>query len=343
MPKTATHWELKAGNIANLRRQRTSLPEPQANEVTVSIRAIGLNFADVFAIWGLYSATPKGIFTPGLEYAGVIEAVGNKVTSVQPGDRVMGITRFGAYTDTLNIDANYVIALPAEWTFDEGASYLVQALTAYYGLAKLGDLQYGQTVLIHSAAGGVGTYANRIAKKFDAFTIGTIGSSNKLAYLQREGYDAAIIRGADFAEQLREKLAGRELHVIMECIGGEIFRIGYEALAPMGRSVVYGSARYASRRDKPNMINLLWKYLRRPKIDPQKMIELNRAVLGFNLIYLYDRTALMYELLAEMQDLELGKPIVGHRFVFAELPEAVRTLQAGKTMGKVVVQIEPIT
>ena len=143
------------------------------------MKAIGLNFADLFAIQGLYSATPKESFIPGLEYSGIIIKKGNDVNDFQVGDKIMGAIRFGAYTTHLNIDQRYILKLPEGWTFEEGASFIVQSLTAYYSLVELGNIKPNYTVLIHSAAGGVGIYANRIAKKFNAFTIGTIGSESK--------------------------------------------------------------------------------------------------------------------------------------------------------------------
>jgi len=103
--------------------------------------------------------------------------------------------------------------------------------------------------------------------------------------------------------------------------------------------VVYGSARYASPGNKPNYLKLMYQFLTRPKVDPQKMIELNRGILGFNLIYLYERVKLMHELLAKLKNINIGKPVVGHRFSFDELPEAIRLFQTGKTIGKVVVEI----
>jgi len=133
-------YELTAGSLANLKLVDKPLPPPAPGEVSVAVRAIGLNFADVFAIWGLYGATPEGAFTPGLEYAGHITAVGDGVTGVSVGDAVMGVTRFGAYTTALNIDERYVLPLPKGWTMAEGAAYLVQVLTAYYGLVNLGQL-----------------------------------------------------------------------------------------------------------------------------------------------------------------------------------------------------------
>ena len=335
-----TSYQLKAGNLKDLKQSSADLPPPGPQEVQIAVKAIGLNFADVFAIWGLYGATPEGTFIPGLEFSGDIIAVGKEVTNHRPGDKVMGVTRFGAYTTHLNIEQEYAIPLPQDWTYEEGAAYLVQVLTAYYGLVNLGNLQKGHTLLIHSAAGGVGIFAGRLAKALGAGRlIGSVGHEDKVAHCQAEGYDQVIVRQDDFAGQLDEMLGEQQLDLVMECIGGKVLRAGYERLAPQGRMVVYGSARYASSSDRPNKLKLIWKFLQRPKIDPQNMIESNRGILGFNLIYLYERSALMHQLLEDISKLNIGRPRVGHLFEFDQLPEAIRLFQTGKTIGKVVVKI----
>ncbi len=317
-----------------------TLSAPSSMEVQIKVHAIGLNFADVFAILGLYSATPDGTFIPGLEYAGEVVAVGEDVADVNIGDRIMGVTRFGAYATVVNIDFRYVVPLPEDWSYQEGASYLVQVLTAYYGLSNLGSLKEGHTALIHSAAGGVGIWANRICKSKGAVTIGTVGSSKKLGLLQAEGYDEAIVRNPKtFKKELIEKLNDRPLDLIMECIGGKIMKIGFELLGPMGRHIVYGSAQYGDTSNRPNYFNLIPKYLMRPRLDPQNMIKYNKGVLAFNLIYLFDNVSIMHELLQELKLLKLGKPIIGHTFRFEELPKAIKLFQGGSTVGKVVVEV----
>ncbi len=332
-------YKLKAGNVKNLKVREEDLADPADNEVTIAIKTIGLNFADLFAIWGLYSATPKGEFVPGLEYAGIVEKIGKNVTNVKEGDQIMGITRFGAYASHLNIDSRYVLPLPASWNFEEGAAYLVQVLTAHYGLLHLGNLQKEQTVLIHSAAGGVGILANRIAKKYDAFTIGTVGSPAKVDFLKKEGYDRTIVRSSNFGNDLKSSLGDRDLNLIMECIGGKVLSEGYKQLAPQGRMIVYGSARYATPGNRPNYFKLIYQFLTRPKIDPQGMTNLNTAVLGFNLIWLYEKAELMHEILKEIEVLQIEKPHIGHRFTFEELPDALKLFQSGKTIGKVVINL----
>jgi len=338
--KRSVYRITRTGNLNNLRLLDEDIASPSDNEILIQVKAIGLNFADIFAMYGLYSATPGSNFIPGLEFAGIVLECGPAATGFSPGDEVMGITRFGGYSSHLLIDPEHLVHLPQGWNLSEGAGYLVQVLTAYYALFELGNLQPDQTVLIHSAAGGVGLLANRFAKKSNAFTLGSIGSATKRDLLVQEGYDRIIVRDRDFATRLKEALAGRPLHLVLECIGGRIFRQSYDALAPQGRLVVYGSAHYASPGARPNYPRLVWKYLSRPRLDPMEMVELNKSVMGFNLIWLYHQTDYIRNLLSKMSLIDIGKPLIGHRFPFSQLPQAVRLFQSGKTTGKVVVEVE---
>ncbi len=333
-------WQIsKAGNLNRLKCLKEKLGKPGPEEVQIAVKAIGLNFADIFALFGLYSATPKGSFIPGLEYAGEIKAIGNNVSNFSVGDKVMGVTKFGGYCDHLNIDATYITPLPHNWSFAQGASFLVQGLTAYYALITLGALEKAQTVLIQSAAGGVGLIANQIAKKYNAFTIGAVGSFNKIETLKNAGFDQYIIRDPNFKANLVNVLGERPLHLVLECIGGKIFKDCYDVLSKTGRIVVYGSARYGQSGSYPNYIKLIWQYIQRPKIDPQKMIEENKSIMGFNLIWLYDQKDLYEKTLKGLTDLELDPPKVGHEFNFSQLTEAIKLFQSGKTIGKVIVNV----
>lgn len=340
MPIRNYYKVFKPGSLKKLRLVEEELPLPAAGQVTVAVKAIGLNYADIFAIMGLYSATPKGAFVPGLEFSGAVIAVGEGVNSLKAGDAVFGVTRFGAYTTHLNLDEKYLLPLPKGYTADDAAAFPVQALTAYYALRPLGNLQQGQTVLIHSAAGGVGLIANRIAKKWNAHTIGVVGSEAKFDTLQREGYDAWMKRSKRFPEELENVLGGRPLHLVLEATGGNFLKWSYDALAPMGRLVAYGSARFTPSGSAPNWPRLVWQYLTRPKLDPMKMITDNKSVMGFNLIWLYEQHELFYQLMQEIMALDLAPPHIGHYFTFNELPEALSLFRSGKTVGKVVIMVK---
>jgi alcohol dehydrogenase len=330
----------KAGSIKNLVLETEILDDPGPEEVCVQVHAIGLNFADIFAIQGLYSATPKGSFIPGLEFSGEIVAVGSAVHGWKVGDRVMGATKFGGYVSHINIHHRYVVPLPATWSYEEGAGFLVQGLTAYYALTELGNLQKGSAVLIHSAAGGVGILANRICKKVEAYTIGTVGSSCKADFLRdAEDFDSVIVRDNTFYQQLIRALDRRPLLLVMECIGGKILMQGWKAMAPTGRMVVYGNASFATHGNKPKWLQLYWRYLKRPKIDPLRLPTQNKSLMGFNLIYLYEQTELMHQMLGGLLSLKLAPQHVGHLFPFTEMHKAIRLFQRGETVGKVVVTV----
>jgi NADPH:quinone reductase-like Zn-dependent oxidoreductase len=327
----------KTGSLHNLRMQDSMLGEPGTGEVTVAVKAIGLNYADIFAVLGLYSATPEGPFIPGLEYAGDVVAVGSGVSRWNVGDKVMGVTRFGAYTTHLTIDARYIFALPQNWRYEEGAAFLVQVLTAFYALVPLGNLQKGQAVLIHSAAGGVGIQANRIAQRLGAYTVGVVGHQAKYDLLKKEGYHGAVVRTDNFRNDVRQALQGRELNLVLEAAGGRYFTWSYQLLAPQGRLVTYGSAGFTPTADKPFYPRLIWQYLTRPKVDPLKMTRENKSVMGFNLIWIYDKVQLMHQLMDEITALQLPAPHIGHEFTFRELPQALKLFMGGQTTGKLVV------
>ncbi|HEY6436527.1 MAG TPA: zinc-binding dehydrogenase, partial [Ignavibacteriaceae bacterium] len=315
------------------------IPEPDNNEVSVEVKSIGLNFADLFAIQGLYSATPKGSFIPGLEFSGVVLRIGRDVKDFKVDDKIMGAIRFGGYATHLNIDTRYILKLPGNWSFEEGSAFIVQALTAFYALVELGNIKNYDTVLIHSAAGGVGIYANRIAKKFNAFTIGTIGSESKRNFLFNEGYDDVILRNNDFGKRLKNALGQRELNIVLESIGGKIFSDSFKALAPSGRIIIYGGAQFMSHSSRPNYLNVFYKYLTRPKIDPLSLSNINKSVMGFNLIYLWDRPDELKRMSEKILAMNLEKPFIGKVFSFDHLSEALKYFQTGKSIGKVVVNM----
>ena len=335
-------WKVtpKAGSFDRLYLMEEEERALAPGEVRVEVKAIGLNFADIFSIFGLYKATPKGEFIPGLEYSGIITEVGEAVPDhIRRGTRVMAVTRFGGYATSNISDYRYVTPIPENWTFEEGAAYLVQVLTAYYALVELGNLQQNQTVLIHSAAGGVGVWAHRVAKQYNAYTIGCVGSEDKLAVLKNEGFDKGFVRKKDFYNDLQEVLGERPLHLVMECIGGKVLKDSFKAMAKQGRMICYGSAYYAQPGKKPNIPALLLKFLTRPKIDPQLMIQENKAVMGFNLIFLYEQAHKVAEILEALGKMDLGKPYIGHEYHWNDLKGALTEFLSGKTTGKLVVKV----
>ncbi|KAI5061206.1 hypothetical protein GOP47_0023711 [Adiantum capillus-veneris] len=339
----------KPGKISDLHLVSDRLPPPSSGEVRVAIKAIGLNFADVFTCLGLYSASPKGNYTPGLEFAGLIEAVGVGVSEKQIGRKVFGITRFGAYASHINANLKYVQDVPEGWSFTEAAAFPVQGLTIIYAIRELGDMKQGQTLLLHSAAGGCGSLALGICKELKINVIGTVGHANKVHHLiSRWGpdflpEDRIILRKGGnkiFKEQLLSVLSqmGSEgVDCVLDAIQGDYFHPGYEVLVRGGRYVVYGAASMTPPGNSPNWLSLAWKYLKRPVLDPLKMMSDNKSVMAFNLIWMFDKVEKMESLLQELQALNLEAPLVGETFEFQNAQAALKKLQSGLTIGKVVI------
>lgn len=346
-------WRMpSAGSLDRLAQVTEDLPPPGQGEACVRVEAIGLNFADIFACLGLYSATPPGAFVPGLECAGVVEALGPPradgeaaKTAVAPGDRVMVLTRFGGYATALNVDTRYLVPLPSHWTMAQGAAYLVQALTAWYGLVHLGALAPGQVVLIHSAAGGVGLRAVAMACAAGARAIGTVGEGDKVPLLEAHGLarTQVVVRdAARFGAQLDTALAAigaSGFNLVFDALAGPFFLPALVRLAPEGRHVLYGAADFMPSGAHPNWLRLAWQYLHRPRLDPMKLIDKNRSVMGFNLIWLFEHADRLPGSAAAALALSATPAHIGARFRFDEIPRALRALQSGRTTGKVVVEL----
>lgn len=329
----------KKGRLSGLVLKKDTLEPPLPNQVQIKILSIGLNFADLFAIFGIYSATPKGNFIPGLECSGEITALGSSVNNWKVGDRVMAVTRFGAYATYINADIETIFPLFDAWSYEQGASYIVQAMTAYYALKVLGDCKKDDLVLIHSAAGGVGIMAHRIAKSIGAITIGCVGNKNKISTLNDEGFDYKIVRSKNFKEDLSKILQNNPLSLVLECIGGRIFKESYELLSPMGRIIVYGSANFTPSRPILNPFMALMYYITRPKIDPLNMISENKSIMGFNLIWLWDHLHLLRSYFDDLWKISSEPQRIGRVYEWNHMHKALNTFQSGKTIGKIVIRL----
>ena len=333
-------WQTShAGAIDRLKLIEQELSALELGKIRVSVKSVGLNFADIFALTGLYSATPKGSFIPGLEFSGVITDVLDSVGhNYKVGDKVMGVTRFGGYASIIDIEPEYLTPLPMGWTFQQGAAYLVQTLTAFYGLTDLGNIKQGHDVLIHSAAGGVGLQAMKLVKAMQAHPIGTVSSSTKVQFLQKMGFGDVYCRGSRFKDQLIQDK--RAFDLVLDGVGGEVQKASFEHLKPMGRLVVFGAAEFTPGKNRPNYLSAALKYLKRPKYDVMDMISDNKSVMAFNLIWLWQQVEYLTQLIASTQEYDISPPHVGHEFTFAEAHQAIQCLREGNSIGKVVLNLD---
>ncbi|HXQ31063.1 MAG TPA: zinc-binding dehydrogenase [Steroidobacteraceae bacterium] len=352
MRSLRTVWRIdRAGSLDRLRLTEEDLPPPAAGEAQVAVRAVGLNFADALACLGLYSATPRGSFVPGLEAAGVIEALGAPLPGrngrLLIGDRVSVLTRFGGYATRLNADIRYLQPIPTGWSFEQAAAFPVQTLTAWWGLMRLGEVRAGSAVLVQSAAGGVGLQALAILQRLGGRPVAVVGSSAKIEFLHRHlslPRSSLVLRERGlFAARLDAALAALGavgFDVVFDAVLGEWFAPCFERLAPEGRYVLFGAADFISPGARPCWPRLAWHWLRRPRLDPLAMISRNRGLLAFNLIWLWESVERVPEAYAALAALDLDPPHIGAQHPFAAVRTALAELQSGRTVGKSVLQVD---
>lgn len=225
-----------------LQWEAVELPPPAAGEARVRHHAIGLNYIDTYHRSGLYLVPlPSGI---GQEAAGVVEAVGAGVTQVAVGDRVAYTGgALGAYAEVRNIDADQLIPLPESISFEQAAAMMMQGLTAQYLLRQTYRVKPGDTIVIHAAAGGVGTIVCQWAKALGATVIGTVSSEQKAEVARRHGCDHPIIYTREnFAARVREITGGEGVPVVYDSIGKDTFMDSLSCLRPLGLMVLFGAS-----------------------------------------------------------------------------------------------------
>lgn len=228
------------GGADNLRVDEIEKPTAGADEVLIKTAAAGINFADTMLRQNKYLFTPELPFTLGFEVAGTVEAVGGNVKNLSAGQRVLATVRGGGYAEYAVADYRTVVPIPDSLDFGKATALLVQGLTA---LGLLADLKSGQTILIHAAAGGVGTLLVQLAKSKGAKVLGTASSAEKLEKVVGLGADVGInYTESDWTEQVLHATDGKGADVIIEMVGGEIGRANFKCLATGGTMHIYGAA-----------------------------------------------------------------------------------------------------
>jgi NADPH:quinone reductase-like Zn-dependent oxidoreductase len=316
-------------------------PLPGPDEIRIRVRAAGVNFADVLARLGLYPDAPKPPMVVGYEVAGHVDAVGTAVTGITEGDRIVALTRFGGYSDTVVVPSTQAFHYPDEMSDSEAAAVPVNYLTAALALYRMAALTPGETVLVHNAGGGVGVAATQLARLRRATVIGT-ASAMKHAALRTFGVDHVIdYRHANVAEEVRRITRGRGADVILDPIGGRSFTESYRLLAPLGRLVMFGLSAAA-----PGERRSLWRafraWVRTPRFDPLSLINRNRGVFGLHVGHLWDErpqlAPLMEMLVSELRAGRL-KPVVARSFALDKVADAHRFIQSRGNIGKVVLTV----
>ena len=330
-----------------LKMQQVPDPKPQAGEVLIRVKAVGVNFADLMQRMGLYPGTLKPPFVPGGEFAGVVERVaeGGKPGEgerLQVGDAVVALRPFSAYAEWVAVPAGQVYRLPAGMRFEEGAAIPVNYLTAYHAMFTMGNLQAGDRILIHGAGGGVGIAAVQLAHTRNLTIFGTAGPA-KLDFLRKIGVHHPIdYRNSDFVAAVKQ-YAPDGIEMVMDPIGGKSFARSYECLGPMGRLVVFGFSAAAGAEGKPGALRRLVAYLQTPKFNPIEMTGRNVAVIGVHLGRMQTKASVLRGELAEIFRLYAEgkiKPVIAKTFPLEQAAEAHQFIHDRKNMGKVILVVK---
>jgi NADPH:quinone reductase-like Zn-dependent oxidoreductase len=322
-------------------------PQPKAGEVLIRVKAVGVNFSDLLQRMGIYPGTPKPPFVPGLEIAGVVEKIaeGGKPTenqSLKTGDAVTALTHFNAYAEWVVVQKAQVYRLPGGMPFDDAAAIPVNYLTAYHSMFAMGNLQTGDRILIHGAAGGVGISAVQLAKARGLVIFGTAGPA-KQEYLRKIGVDHAIDYTKNNFVDVVHKFAPDGIEMAMDAIGGKSFADSERCLGPTGRLVVYGFSAAAGPDGKRSWLRNLRALAQTPRFHPLKLMGLNHAILGVNLGRLQSRAGILRGELDELFRMYTAgkiRPVIGKSFPLVEAAAAHRFIHERKNIGKVVLTVK---
>jgi synaptic vesicle membrane protein VAT-1 len=332
-------WITRHGGPNVLEVRESAAAEPKQGQVRVRVKAAGLNFAEVMARQGLYPDAPKPPCVVGYEGAGVVDALGPGVTSPAPGTRVLYLTRFGGHASSVVTAAEQVLPIPERMSFETAAALPVVYLTAYHMLFRIARLRGGEHVLVHMAAGGVGTAALQLCRTLpDVTTYGT-ASKSKHDVVREHGCTHPIdYKNQDYVMEVRRLSGGRGMDLVLDPLGGVDWKKGYSLLAPTGLLIAFGLAN-ANTGGKRRILHVLKQLAQVPRFNPMKLMSDNKAVAGVNMGHLFGELELLGGELVELMKLyEASKiePLIGARFPFSRVADAHAELEYGKNVGKVV-------
>jgi NADPH2:quinone reductase len=302
-------------------------PEPEigAGTLGVEIHAAGCNFFYILMVQGKYQVRPPFPFTPGAELAGIVRQVGEGVRGFAVGDRVFASTSLGAFAERAAVPARGAYPLPRGMSFEEGASFPIVYPTSYAGLVFRAQLQPGENLLVHAAAGGVGIAAVQIGKALGARVIATAGGAEKLEVARQAGADVCIdYRAGDWVEQVKQATGGKGADVIYDSVGGDVFDQSLKCIAWNGRLLVIG---FAGGRI--------------PEVKANRILLKNIAVVGLHwgahAQHEPKRIAECFDALFRLYEEGKIRPVIYRTFPLDQVPAALAALGSRQSYGKVVV------
>lgn len=334
------------GNYNKL--QMEEYPDPVLktdNDVLIEVKFIGVNYADVVIRWGLYRSAKEFVgwpVTPGFEVSGIVKSLGKNVLNLQVGDAVLGITCFGGYATQIVLNSEFVFKVPENLSLDQAAAFPAVYLTAYHALFQNIVIRKNARVLIHSAAGGVGSALLELCRIKDFETTAVVGQSHKAPVAAKLGAHHVIDKSTQNLWREAKKISPNGFDVILDANGAETLKESYNHLAPMGKLICYGfHSMLPKKGGRVNWPKLIWAYIKTPRFNPLDMTNQNKSLITFNLSYLFDQKDIFTEAMHELLNLIESGHIKGPQTTvinFDDVALAHKSLESGKTTGKIVLK-----
>lgn len=303
-----------------LKFQQVPMGKPQRGKALVRLEMAGVNFIDIYQRRGIYPL--KLPYIPGLEGAGIVEEVGQDVKNVKPGDRVAYVHEPGSYAEKSLVQAEHLILLPSDLSFEQGAAFPLQGMTAHYLIHEFRKIKVQDVVLIHAAAGGMGLLLVQWAKHLGARVIGTVSTEEKAKIAKEAGADDVIIyTKQDFVAEVKRLTNGHGADFIIDGVGKATFSGNLEAAALRGNIVIFGAASGPADPISPNVLM-------------GRSLTLSGGSL-FN--YILNREELLTRSKAVIEGIQKGwlKLNIDSIFPLEQSSEAHRKLEDRKSIGKI--------
>jgi NADPH2:quinone reductase len=330
----------KSGKPDVLKIHQIPDPEPAKGEVQVAVDFIGINYAEILSRKGMYEWAPERPYIPGMEASGVVSAVGEGVNSKLIGQTVSIGTQYGCYAEKVVIPGERLLPSIKGFSLEENAAFPVNYMTAWLSLVEMARMRPGDTVLITAAAGGVGTAAIQIASHFGCRVIGLAGSDAKMELIKSLGADIAInYSQSDFPQRVQEFCKG--VDIILEMVGGNVFKENLKLLNPFGRMVIAGFAGINFKKWNPLTWLQTWQDM--PKASVMYLAENSIGFLATHLGYLLNQPELLkrkYVQLVSFVEEHKIRPQIGEVFDFESLPKAHEYIESRTSTGKVLVRVD---
>ncbi len=316
----------KTGSPEVLEYVDVDRPSPGKGQVLVKLESISINYADVMMRGGFYPAMPPLPAILGLEGSGIVESVGDGVTHVKSGQSVVVTGTVGCYAEYVVAESNLVIPIPDSLDKDLAAAFPVNYLTAYHMMHTMGHITSGQSILIHAAAGGVGTSIIQLAKIAGIRTIGLTSSSEKVQFAKEQGADHVInYKTENVSQKVNEITDGKGVELILNSVAGETFGQDFDMLAPLGQVIWYG---FAAGMPSVNLTEVIGSHFMNSK-----------GLRAFVIYNIFDIPELMSEsskLMVRYLQEERIKPVIHEKIPLAEASRAHQLLESQAVKGKLI-------